>query len=111
MMSILTFTLDTFLTDPLYWWLLFLQTGMWWRRPQEQPHEVYLQHLGKSKSISHYAYIYFYLFRGNVEADLQKSFNNCSENVSETFLHKSKFNFIKKKIECFSKAVIWVTCG
>lgn len=42
-------------------------------------------------------HIYFYLFRGNVEADLQKSFNNCSENVSETFLHKSKFNFIKKK--------------
>lgn len=48
-------------------------------------------------------HIYFYLFRGNVEADLQKSFNNCSENVSETFLHKSKFNFIKKKLNALVK--------
>lgn len=47
-------------------------------------------------------HIYF-LFRGNVEADLQKSFNNCSENVSETFLHKSKFNFIKKKLNALVK--------
>lgn len=28
---------------------------------------------------------------------------SCSENVSETFLHKSKFNFIKKKLNALVK--------
>lgn len=39
----------------------------------------------------------YYLFRGNVEADLQKSFNNCSENVSETFFYTNQSLILKKK--------------